>query len=61
MVIDVAQSVGQVPVDVAAMGCDFLVGSGHKWLLGPTGTGYLYLSSEHIPTFRPNFIPDYHP
>jgi cysteine desulfurase/selenocysteine lyase len=40
-VIDAAQSAGHMPVDVQAMGCDFLVISGHK-MCGPTGIGVLY-------------------
>ena len=40
-VVDAAQSAGHMPVDVQAIGCDFLVCSGHK-MLGPTGSGVLY-------------------
>jgi selenocysteine lyase/cysteine desulfurase len=35
-----------VPVDVAAMGVDAYAGSGHKWLLGPKGTGLLYVRKD---------------
>ena len=45
-VVDGAQSAGAVPVDVAAMGCDAYSASGHKWLMGPKGTGLLYLHPE---------------
>lgn len=61
VVLDLAQSVGQMPVDISALGCDFAVGSGHKWLLGPMGTGYIYISAGHIANFCPNFIPDRSP
>ncbi|HET9014893.1 MAG TPA: aminotransferase class V-fold PLP-dependent enzyme [Thermomicrobiaceae bacterium] len=44
--IDGAQSAGQLPVDLARLGCDYFVGSGHKWLLGPHGIGYLYVRDE---------------
>ncbi|MDP1581358.1 MAG: cysteine desulfurase [Candidatus Didemnitutus sp.] len=39
--VDAAQSAGHMPLDVQAMGCDFLVVSGHK-MCGPTGIGVLY-------------------
>ena len=40
-VIDAAQSVGHTPLDVQALGCDYLAFSGHK-MCGPTGIGVLY-------------------
>ena len=40
-VIDGAQSIGHLPVDVRSLGCDFYAFSGHK-MLGPTGIGVLY-------------------
>jgi selenocysteine lyase/cysteine desulfurase len=46
MVVDGAQATGHVPVDVMAMGCDAYAGSGHKWLLGPKGTGLLYVRKD---------------
>jgi selenocysteine lyase/cysteine desulfurase len=45
-VVDGAQAVGAIPVDVKALGCHAYATSGHKWLLGPKGTGLLYLSEE---------------
>lgn len=42
-VVDGAQAVGQVPVDVKALGCDAYAASPHKWLLAPKGTGFLYV------------------
>jgi selenocysteine lyase/cysteine desulfurase len=46
MVVDGAQSVGHVPVDVAALGVDAYAASGHKWLCGPKGTGMLYVRKD---------------
>ena len=45
-IVDGAQAVGGIPVDVKALGCHVYATSGHKWLLGPKGTGLLYLSEE---------------
>jgi cysteine desulfurase/selenocysteine lyase len=44
-VIDAAQSAGHMPLDVQAIGCDFLAFSGHK-LCGPTGIGALFARRE---------------
>jgi L-cysteine/cystine lyase len=51
--VDGAQSVGQIPVDVADLGCDFYTLSGQKWLLGPVSTGALYVSREHRRQLEP--------
>jgi selenocysteine lyase/cysteine desulfurase len=45
-IVDGAQSAGAMPVDVAAIGCHAYSASGHKWLMGPKGTGLLYLCPE---------------
>jgi len=42
-VVDATQSVGQIDIDVAAVGCDALVTTGRKFLRGPRGTGLVYL------------------
>jgi len=41
--VDAAQSLGHLPVDVDAMQIDLLAAPGHKGLLGPLGTGFLYI------------------
>lgn len=48
-IVDGAQAVGQVPVDVKALGCDAYAASPHKWLLAPKGTGVLYVRREVQP------------
>ena len=45
-VIDGAQSVGMVAVDVKDLNCDFYVSSTHKWLFTPKGTGMLYVNDD---------------
>ena len=43
--VDAAQTIGTVPIDINAMHIDLLAFPGHKSLLGPTGTGALYVNS----------------
>jgi len=52
-VVDGAQAVGGIAVDVKSLGCHVYATSGHKWLLGPKGTGLLYLSEELGKTVDP--------
>ncbi|WP_026410926.1 cysteine desulfurase [Actinomadura oligospora] len=52
VVLDAAQSVPHMPVDVASLGADFLVFSGHK-MLGPTGIGVLWGRSELLEAMPP--------
>lgn len=56
--IDGAQVVGQFPVDLAQLDADFIIGSGHKWLLGPSGIGYIHVHRDRLPAFNPNWLPD---
>jgi len=58
-VIDGAQAIGQIPVDLRALGCDFYVASGHKWTLGPKGTGVLYVRDEWLDRWRPSYVGAY--
>ena len=44
VLVDAAQTAGSVPIDVAALGVDLLACPGHKGLLGPQGTGFLYIA-----------------
>jgi cysteine desulfurase/selenocysteine lyase len=54
--IDAAQAVGQVPVDVAELGCDVLTGAGRKALRGPRGTGLLYVRRDFLSRLTPAFV-----
>ncbi len=46
VLLDGAQGVGAVNVDVATLGCTFYAGSGQKWLCGPVGTGMLWIAPQ---------------
>lgn len=52
--IDAAQSIGQFAVDVADVGCDWCVGSGHKWLFSPPGLAYVI--ARDVRAFRSRFL-----
>jgi selenocysteine lyase/cysteine desulfurase len=44
--VDGAHAIGQVPLDLHELGCDFYATSPHKWLMSPKGTGVLYIREE---------------
>jgi len=56
LVVDAVQSAGAMKIDVKKMDIDFLACGCYKWLLGPTGAGYLYIRSELIEKITPPFV-----
>ncbi len=72
LLLDTAQTAGMYPIDVQAMGIDFLAFTGHKGLMGPQGTGGLYVrkgielrplkrggtGSRSEDLHQPDFMPD---
>ncbi|HEY8062050.1 MAG TPA: aminotransferase class V-fold PLP-dependent enzyme, partial [Gemmatimonadales bacterium] len=55
LVVDAIQAVGQVVVDVKQTPVDFLACGAQKWLLGPWGTGFLYVRKELCTQLEPTF------
>lgn len=52
-IVDIAQSVGVIPIDVSSWDADFVVGSSIKWLCGGPGAGFLWANSNSILDFVP--------
>ena len=55
VVIDGAQAIPHIPVDVKEIGCDFIAASGHK-MLGPSGTGFLWGKKELLEKMEPFIV-----
>lgn len=52
-VIDGAHAPAMIPLDLKSLGCDFYGGNCHKWLLAPTGSGFLYVAPGNEDRLRP--------
>lgn len=52
--VDAIQACGATPFDGSAL--DFWVSGGHKWMLGPEGTGFLYVNPKILDQLRPSFV-----
>ncbi len=53
VLLDGAQGLGAVPVDVRSLGCGYYAASGQKWLCGPIGAGSLYVRADLIESLHP--------
>jgi selenocysteine lyase/cysteine desulfurase len=58
-VIDGAQAAGSLPLDLHALGADCYLASGHKWLLGPLETGFLYVRRDRLPQLHTRYAGAY--
>jgi selenocysteine lyase/cysteine desulfurase len=59
VLLDGAQGIGAVPIEVGTLGCAFYAGSGQKWLCGPVGSGMLWVSPawrDRLPAGGPSYL-----
>ena len=56
VLVDAAQSVGSLPLNLPESEVDYYAFTGHKWLCGPAGVGGLYISENAFPKLNPTFI-----
>jgi len=57
--IDGAHGAGSLNLDLKALGCDFYAASCHKWMLGPRGTGFLYVRRDLLDTLQTYWVGAY--
>jgi len=56
LIVDAVQSVGALKIDVERLDVDFLTASSYKWMLGPSGAGFLYVKSELVDELEPAYV-----
>ena len=56
LILDGCQAVGQFPIDVHEIGCDYYAAGAYKWLLGPFGTGFLWVRRELLSELEPSWV-----
>jgi selenocysteine lyase/cysteine desulfurase len=54
--VDGAHVHGQINMPISALGCDYFVGSPHKWMFAPAGCGFLYIREENLDKLWPNTV-----
>lgn len=52
VIVDAIQAIGSISVNVSEWECDFLACGGQKWLLGPVGSGFLYINKRILPELQ---------
>jgi cysteine desulfurase/selenocysteine lyase len=56
LMVDAIQSLGAIPVDVQKQDVDYMASGGYKWLLGPLGTGFIYIKRDLAELLNPSFV-----
>jgi isopenicillin-N epimerase len=55
-VVDGAHMLGQIPVRVSELGCDYFASSPHKWMFAPAGSGLLYVREDNLDKLWPTIV-----
>jgi isopenicillin-N epimerase len=55
-VVDGAHMLGQIPMRISDLGCDYFAGSPHKWMFAPAGSGLLYIREENLGRLWPTIV-----